>query len=100
MIDRRLLAVHPPWSDFTRQIFLGRWNFSCGHFLQELLHHHQGQFLQSGCVMEMGTEHILFGVDWPFVSNPPTVQWMETVPLWDEDKAQILSGNAKRLLRM
>jgi predicted TIM-barrel fold metal-dependent hydrolase len=25
---------------------------------------------------------------------------METVPLWDEDKAKILSGNAKRLFRM
>jgi 2,3-dihydroxybenzoate decarboxylase len=52
------------------------------------------------CVMEMGVDHILFAVDWPFVSNPPAVQWMESVPLCDEDKAKILSGNAKRLLRM
>jgi predicted TIM-barrel fold metal-dependent hydrolase len=28
------------------------------------------------------------------------VQWMETVPLCDEDKAKILSGNAKRLFQM
>jgi 2,3-dihydroxybenzoate decarboxylase len=52
------------------------------------------------CVQEMGVDRILFAVDWPFVANPPGVEWMETVPLCDEDKAKILSGNAKRLLRM
>lgn len=52
------------------------------------------------CVMEMGVDRILFAVDWPFVPNPPAVRWMQTVPLCDEDKAKILSGNAKRLLRM
>jgi len=52
------------------------------------------------CVMEMGVDHILFAVDWPFVMNPPAVQWMADVPISDADKAKILSGNAQRLLRM
>jgi predicted TIM-barrel fold metal-dependent hydrolase len=52
------------------------------------------------CVMEMGVDHILFAVDWPFVMNPPALDWMQSVPLSDEDKAKILSGNAKRLLKM
>ncbi len=52
------------------------------------------------CVMEMGVDHILFAVDWPFVMNAPAVEWMATVPLSDSDKAKILSDNAKRLLRM
>jgi len=52
------------------------------------------------CVMEMGIDRILFAVDWPFVMNPPATKWMESVPLCDEDKAKILSGNAKRLLKM
>ena len=52
------------------------------------------------CVMEMGVDHILFAVDWPFVMNTPATEWMQEVPLSDEDRVKILSGNAKRLLRM
>ena len=52
------------------------------------------------CVMEMGVDHILFAVDWPFVMNPPATEWMKDVPLSDEDKVKILSGNSKRLLKM
>ena len=52
------------------------------------------------CVMEMGVDHILFAVDWPFVMNPPAMEWMHNVPLCDADKAKILSGNAKALLKM
>ncbi len=52
------------------------------------------------CVQELGVDRILFSVDWPFVANPPAVEWMNTVPLCDEDKAKILSGNAMRLLKM
>ncbi len=53
------------------------------------------------CVMEMGVDHIMFAVDWPFViENKSAVEWMKGVPLSDEDKVKVLSGNAKRLLRM
>jgi 2,3-dihydroxybenzoate decarboxylase len=52
-------------------------------------------------VMEMGVDHILFAVDWPFVAdNQPAVEWMSGIPLSDDDKGKILSGNAKRLLKM
>jgi predicted TIM-barrel fold metal-dependent hydrolase len=52
------------------------------------------------CMMEMGIDRILFSVDYPFVPNPPGVKWMETVPLSAEDKTKILSGTAKRLLKL
>jgi 2,3-dihydroxybenzoate decarboxylase len=50
--------------------------------------------------MELGIDRILFAVDWPFVPNPPAVEWIKRVPLCDEDKIKILSGNAKRLFRL
>src|SRR6267142_358061 len=51
-------------------------------------------------IMEMGADRILFSVDYPFVPNAPGVKWMDDVPLSNEDRAKILSGNAKRLLRL
>ena len=52
-------------------------------------------------VMEMGVDRILFAVDWPFeLANKQATAWFNTMPLSDEDKIKIASGNAKRLLRM
>ena len=52
------------------------------------------------CVMEMGIDRIMFSVDYPFVDNPPGTKWIETLPLCAEDKVKLLSGNAKRLLKL
>jgi 2,3-dihydroxybenzoate decarboxylase len=52
------------------------------------------------CVQELGIDRIMFAVDWPFVANPLGTKWVDTVPLCEEDKIKLLSGNAKRLLRM
>jgi predicted TIM-barrel fold metal-dependent hydrolase len=45
-------------------------------------------------------DRILFSVDYPSVLNAPGVKWMQDVPLGPEDRAKILSGNARRLLRI
>jgi predicted TIM-barrel fold metal-dependent hydrolase len=71
----------------------------CGHFYVTT----SGNFSNPAllcCVMEMGIDRVLFAVDWPFVPNKPAVQWMDTVPLCDEDKIKILSGNATKLFRL
>ena len=51
-------------------------------------------------MMEMGIDRILFSVDWPYVENKPGPEWMEGVPLSQEDKIKVLNGNAKKLLRL
>ena len=48
--------------------------------------------------MEMGTDRILFSVDYPFVENRDGTAWMERIPLSTEDRRKILHGNAERLL--
>ncbi|MBV9968582.1 MAG: amidohydrolase, partial [Xanthobacteraceae bacterium] len=52
------------------------------------------------CVQEIGVDRIMFSVDYPFVENKPGVEWLPHLPLCAEDKAKIMSGNAKRLLKM
>jgi predicted TIM-barrel fold metal-dependent hydrolase len=39
-------------------------------------------------------------VDWPFVANKPAMDWVETLQISREDKVKLLSGNAKKLLRL
>jgi 2,3-dihydroxybenzoate decarboxylase len=51
-------------------------------------------------VQELGADRIMFAVDWPFVDNKLAVDWATRVPLCQEDREKILSGNAKRLLKM
>ena len=52
------------------------------------------------CLQEMGVEHVLFSVDWPFVENIPGTDWMESISLSASDKELILNGNAKRILNL
>ena len=51
-------------------------------------------------MLEMGAERILYSVDWPFVRNMPGTKWIESLQISNEDKEKILSGNAKRLLKL
>jgi len=48
----------------------------------------------------MGIDRILFSVDYPFAENPPGTKWLETLPLGNEDRAKLLNGNARRLLKL
>lgn len=52
------------------------------------------------CITEMGIDRIMFSIDWPYASNTAGVNWMKKSWLNENDKEKILSGNAKRLLRI
>ncbi len=53
------------------------------------------------CTMtELGMDRIMFAVDWPFVANQPAMDWVNNLQISREDKTKLLSGNAKKLLRM
>ena len=52
------------------------------------------------CIQEMGTDRILFAIDYPFAPNAPGPKWMERLMLNADDKAKILHGNAEKLLGM
>jgi 2,3-dihydroxybenzoate decarboxylase len=51
-------------------------------------------------MLEMGIDRILYSVDYPYVMNPPGTEWMQDLQVAPEDKEKILSGNARRLLKM
>jgi len=51
-------------------------------------------------VMEMGIDRIMFSVDYPYVENTLATGWIDRIPLCREDREKLLSGNAKRLLKL
>lgn len=52
------------------------------------------------CVTEMGIDRVLFSIDYPFVENALGAAWAERLPLSAADRTKVLSGNARRLLRL
>jgi predicted TIM-barrel fold metal-dependent hydrolase len=53
------------------------------------------------CIKEMGIDRVMFSVDYPFVANTPGTKWaIEELTLGAADKEKLLSGNAKRILKL
>ena len=49
-------------------------------------------------VKAFGPERVLFGTDSPWSSQRESIDWLQALPLSEEEKAAILGGNAMRLL--
>ena len=74
-----------------------------GHFTRNFYVTTSGHFSTPAlvaCAMELGMDHIMFSIDWPFVSNKPGMKWVETLQINHEDMTKFLSGNAKRILKL
>jgi predicted TIM-barrel fold metal-dependent hydrolase len=52
------------------------------------------------CMQELGTDRILFSVDYPFEDSALGTEWLQHMALSTRDKAKILHGNAERLLKL
>lgn len=52
------------------------------------------------CIQELGLDHIMFSVDWPFASNLKGVEWLKKLDISEVDREKLASGNARRLLKL
>ena len=48
----------------------------------------------------LGYEHILFSVDYPYLTMTGARSWLENLPVPEEERVAIASGNAKKLFRL
>ena len=51
-------------------------------------------------IAEMGVDRILFSIDWPFMRNTAGRKWIDAAPVGAQDRALILGGNARKLLKL
>ena len=46
-----------------------------------------------------GTEKILFGSDWPWMEQKKSIDYIRSLPISDEQKSDILGGNALKFFQ-
>ncbi len=51
-------------------------------------------------MLELGIDRIMFSVDYPYVLNRDGMNWIKQLQLSPDDKAKLVGGNAKRLLKL
>jgi 2,3-dihydroxybenzoate decarboxylase len=51
-------------------------------------------------IAELGIDKVIFSVDYPYVMNEPGRQWLDALPITEQQRVQIASGNVKKLLKL
>lgn len=85
------LSRDTPMKNF-REVFTGHFHVTTSGFFSD-------PALRCA-IAEMGSDRVLFSVDWPFASNTAGTDWLVAAPLTEEERTAISSGNAQRLLRL
>jgi len=49
-------------------------------------------------LMALGSDNVLFSVDWPYEANRTAVDWLKSLPIGERDKERIAHINAERVL--
>jgi 2,3-dihydroxybenzoate decarboxylase len=52
------------------------------------------------CLQELGSDRILFAVDYPYIDNRSGADWLRAAPITEDERVKIAGGNARRLLRL
>lgn len=52
------------------------------------------------CLEQVGPDRVMYSVDWPYSSNQEASEFMKTMPLAEDVRRKILSGNAEKLLQL
>ncbi|MEN3367164.1 MAG: hypothetical protein V7606_4438 [Burkholderiales bacterium] len=87
-----IMAREAPMARTVREYF-------CEHFYITTSGNFSFPALQC-CMLELGVDHIMFSVDYPWASNVDAMHFMDSIPVGEADKKKMLHGNAERLLRM
>ncbi|MGH9088591.1 MAG: amidohydrolase family protein [Acidimicrobiales bacterium] len=53
-----------------------------------------------GALLELGSERVLFAVDYPFEEMSDAATWFDQLPIAPADREKIGAGNARRLLKL
>jgi 2,3-dihydroxybenzoate decarboxylase len=87
MVSRRA-QLKRPLKDYFHDHF---WVTTAGNFSNSAL---------VCCLLEMGADHVLFSVDWPFASNVEAVRFLEHASIGPHDRAKIFGATAAALLKL
>jgi 5-carboxyvanillate decarboxylase len=51
-------------------------------------------------IRALGSENVLWAIDYPYQPTAPSVAFMDSAPISDEDKARVYGGNAERVFHL
>jgi 2,3-dihydroxybenzoate decarboxylase len=51
-------------------------------------------------MLELGSDRIMFSIDWPFENIDGAAAWFDAVPISEDDRQKIGRRNARKLFKL